>query len=296
MAAGEQKLGNALGYQLFYLFIKVGGRRCAYALLNWVCAFYVLFRPQVRRSCEPYLTHRFGAAVGFTKLWQQYRLILSFGRVMVDRAIVATLGAEQIKVALVGREQLLQVRDQGRGMILLLSHVGCWQLAMSAMGALNEPLYMLMHGHASSFESKNYQTEVDSSCPYRTIDPQGYLGGSLEMLGVLKSGGILSIMGDRVPRQEKNTAPVSLLGGEVALPISPYHLASATGAPIVVLTSRKTGDSTYEMVVADVIEVPVGLGRKADKFIPYVQRYAAILDNYCQKNPYQFYNFFNMWQ
>jgi len=296
MAAGEKKFGNALGYQLFYLFIKVGGRRCAYALLNCVCGFYVVFRPQVRRSCESYLSHRFGQAVGFTKLWQQYKLVLSFGRVMVDRAIVATLGAEQIKVALVGREQLLQVRDQGRGVILLLSHVGCWQLAMSAMGALNEPLYMLMHGHASSFESSNYQDAASTTCPYRIINPHGYLGGSLEMLGVLKDRGILSIMGDRVPEQEKNTATVALLGGDVALPISPYHLASATGAPIVVLTSRKTGASTYEMVVADVIEVPVGLGRKAVNFTPYVQRYAATLDGYCQDNPYQFFNFYDMWQ
>jgi predicted LPLAT superfamily acyltransferase len=292
-----KKLGSALGYWIFNIFIRVGGCRAAYALLNFVCAFYVLFRGQVRRSCAPYVQHRFVLAVGFTKLWHQYKMVFAFGQVMVDRAIVASLGETQIQVSLQGRERLLQVRDQGRGMILLLSHVGCWQLAMSAMGALEEPIYMLMHGDASSFESKTYERgDGRQQCPYRIINPQGYLGGALEMLGVLKYGGILSIMGDRVPAAEKNTVRVAFMGQEVALPISAYHLASATAAPIVVLTSRKIAAKNYEMVVADVVEVAPGLGRRPENFTPYAQRYAAILEKYCQEHPYQFFNFFDMWQ
>lgn len=296
--SSEKQLGCAWGVQAFYLLIRLGGRKAAYALLYIVCAFYVSFWPQVRRSCNPYLTRRFPNSGGFTRLWQQYKMVVSFGKVMVDRAIVSRLGSDQISVSLVGREKLLAVRDQKRGMILLMSHVGCWQLAMSAMGALDEPIHMLMHGHASSFERRDYEKdngEVKQESPYRVIDPQGYLGGAFEMLAVLKQGGILSVMGDRVPDHEKNRVHVSFLGQQVALPMSAYHLASSTGAPLVVLTSRKCDENHYEMVVADVIEVPEGLGRKPEVFTPYAQRYAETLDCYCQKNPYQFFNFFNMW-
>ncbi|OQY17932.1 MAG: lipid A biosynthesis acyltransferase [Desulfobacteraceae bacterium 4572_35.1] len=295
----QRTLGSPWGYKAFYLFIRLGGRRAAYLLLNCVCAVYVLFWPQVRHGCNPYLDRRFPNSVGFTRLWQQYQMVVAFGQVMVDRAIVSSLGSDQIHVSLVGREQLLKVRDQKRGMILLMSHVGCWQLAMSAMGALNEPIHMLMHGHASSFERHDYEKEggeIKEESPYRVIDPQGYLGGAFEMLAVLKHGGILSVMGDRVPEHEKNRVHVSFLGQQVALPMSAYHLASATGAPIVVITSRKCAETHYEMVVADVIEVPQGLGRRPSAFTPYAQRYAAILEDYCQDNPYQFFNFFDMWR
>lgn len=295
----QRTLGSPWGYKAFYVFIRLGGRKAAYLLLNCVCAVYVLFWPQVRHGCNPYLNHRFPNSVGFTRLRQQYQMVVAFGQVMVDRAIVSTLGSDQIHVSLVGREQLLKVRDQKRGMILLISHVGCWQLAMSAMGALNEPIHMLMHGHASSFERHDYEKEggeIKEESPYRVIDPQGYLGGAFEMLAVLKQGGILSVMGDRVPHDEKNTVKVSFLGQEVALPISAYHLATSTGAPIVVITSSKSGANTYEMVVADVIDVPQGLGRKATAFTPYAQRYVATLESYCKDNPYQFFNFFDMWK
>ena len=294
----EKQLGSAWGYRAFYLLIRLGGRKAAYALLYLVCACYVLFWPQVRRSCDPYLNHRFPNSVGFTRLWQQYKMVVSFGKMMVDRAIVGSLGADQINVSLQGREQLLNIRDQKRGMILLMSHVGCWQLAMSAMSALNEPIHMLMHGHASSFERQDYEQdngEVKYESPYRVIDPRGYLGGAFEMLAVLKQGGILSIMGDRVPENEKNRVQVTFLGQQVALPMSAYHLASSTGAPLVVLTSRKCDENHYEMVIADVIEVPEGLGRKPEAFTVYAQRYARTLENYCHNNPYQFFNFFDMW-
>ena len=295
----SKQLGSEWGYRAFYLLIRLGGYRAAYALLHIVCACYVLFWPQVRRSCVPYLTHRFPHSVGFTRLWQQYKMVDSFGQTMVDRAIVGSLGAEQIHVSLQGRQQLLKVRDQGRGMILLMSHVGSWQLAMSAMGALNEPIHMVMHGHASSFERHDYEQdsgEVKQEAPYRVIDPQGYLGGAFEMLGVLKQGGILSVMGDRVPEHEKNCLQVAFLGQQVSLPMSAYHLASSTGVPLVVLTSRKCSATSYEMVVADVINVPEGLGRRPEVFVPYAQRYAEILEKYCQEHPYQFFNFFNMWK
>ncbi len=302
----QQTLGNSFGYQAFYVFIKIGGQRAAYWLLNCVCLVYVFFYPRVRQGCNPYLQRRFPLAVGFNKLFKQYQLVLMFGKVMVDRAIVAILGAERIKVDLRGRQQLLQVCEQtgkgktengqGAGMILLLSHVGCWQLAMSAMGALGKPIHMLMHGHADSFE-KHAQTGNDGIAPpYRIIDPQGYLGGSLEMLAVLKQGGIVSIMGDRLPVDSKNCVKVPFMGKSAAFPVSAYHLASSTGAPIVVLTSRKCGVTSYEMVVADVIEIPAGLGRDVHKFTPYVRRYAQVLERYCQDNPYQFFNFFDMWQ
>ncbi|MCD6526353.1 MAG: lysophospholipid acyltransferase family protein [Desulfuromonas sp.] len=294
-SAAQKPLGTSFGYQAFYLLIRGGGRRAAYALLYFVVGFYVLCRPQVRESCRPYVQHRFPASGADALWWHSYRMVLAFGKVLVDRAVVGMLGPDRYRVTLEGREQLLQIRNQRQGMILMMSHVGCWQVAMSALNFLEEPVHMLMHHDSDSLE-RHYYEYAEQECPYRTIDPRGYLGGALEMLGVLKQGQILAVMGDRLPPQERNSVTVDFLGGKVAIPFSPFQLASATGAPVVVMLTRKCSADHYEMVLADVIEVPSGLGRKAESFVPYAQRYADILAGYCRDNPYQFFNFFDMWQ
>ncbi|EAT15877.1 lysophospholipid acyltransferase family protein [Desulfuromonas acetoxidans] len=290
----QRPLGSKLGYQAFYVMIRSGGRRAAYALLYFVVAFYILFRPQVRRSCRPYLKRRFVEAGEDGLWWHSYRMVLDFGKVLVDRAVVGMLGPDRLKVALHGREQLLEIRNRRQGMILMMSHVGCWQVAMSALNFLEEPVHMVMHQDDGSLE-RHYYEYAEQECPYRTIDPRGFLGGTLEMMGVLKQGMILAVMGDRLPPHERNVVTVEFLGDVVALPFSSFQLASATGAPIVVMMTRKSAGDRYEMELIDEIRVPQGLGRKAEAYRPYVQQYADALAGYCRENPYQFYNFFDMW-
>lgn len=291
----QKNLGTPLGYQAFYLMIRGGGRRAAYALLYLVVGFYVLFRPQVRQSCRPYIQHRFPEAGADSHWLHSYRMVLAFGKVLVDRAVVGMLGPDQLQVTLKGRERLLEIRNKRQGMIMMMSHVGCWQVAMSALNFLEEPVHMLMYQDSDSLE-RHYYEYAEEDCPYRTIDPRGYLGGALEMLGVLKQGQILAVMGDRLPPEERNSVTVDFLGGQIAIPFSPFQIASATGAPVVVMLTRKCSGDEYGMVLADVINVPSGLGRKAEAFAPYAQHYADILAGYCQENPYQFFNFFNMWK
>ena len=62
------------------------------------------------------------------------------------------------------------------------------------------------------------------------------------------------------------------------------------------LLSYKTGPNSYALETYAVIRVPGSLGRGRERFIPYVQQFAAALENYCTAHPFQFFNFFNMWQ
>ena len=115
------------------------------------------------------------------------------------------------------------------------------------------------------------------------------------MVAALKRGEVLSVMGDRLLGSDRNGLAVDFLGAPVRFPFSAYKLASATGAPIAVLLSRKLGPAAYAVELARVIEVPPGLGRGGEGFRPYVAELAALLEAYVEDNPYQFFNFFDMW-
>lgn len=290
----SRSIGRNWQHQCFYLLIRLGGRRAAYLLLYIVVAYYVLFSRLARKRAEHYIARRFPDAGLFSQLWHSYRLILELGKVLIDRAVVGILGADAMKVALDEREELLRLRDEQRGMIMMTAHVGCWQVAMSVLDFLQRPVHMLMVRDAADVD-RHYHEHADGECPYHIIDPSGYLGGTLEMMGALKQGEIVCVMGDRLLGSDRSAVTVNFLGGTVRMPFSAYKIAAATGAPVVVFFTEKASADSYNVRLAAVIRVPQLAGRKEETFAPYVQEFADALEDFCQKEPYQFFNFFDMW-
>lgn len=296
-AAGGQWTSRSIGsdfqHGIFYALIRIGGRQSAYALLYFVVLYYVLFRPSVRQRSHYYLSRRFPGRGAFGRLLDSYRLSLEIGKVLVDRAVLGILGPQDMKADLQGQEELAKLVGEGRGLILATAHVGCWQVAMATLAALRTPVNLLIHRDEGDVDRHYF--EHRGAAPYRIIDPAGYLGGTLEMLQVLKHGEVLCIMGDRVMGGDASTLSVSFLGGDVRLPFSPYKLASATGAPIAVIFPYKSGPGSYALRLAKVIRVPENLGRSPAAYRPYAAQFAEALEGFCAGHPYQFFNFFDMW-
>ena len=290
----SRSIGSNWQHQVFYLLIRLGGRRAAYLLLYFVVAYYVLFSPMARRRAAPYLQRRFPESSGAQRLWHCYRLILAFGMVLVDRAVVGILGPEAMDVTLEDRDELLKLRDEGRGLIMMTAHVGCWQVAMSALGFLQRPVHMLMRREDGDID-RHYFEHAGIACPYRVIDPTGYLGGTLEMLGALKQGEIVCVMGDRLLGSERSTVACEFLGAAAAIPFSAYKIASSSGAPVAVFFTYKDGPNSYRLQLARVIRVPQLRGRQSETFRPFAEEFVDALEGFCRKRPYRFYNFFDMW-
>jgi len=140
----SRSLGTRFGHKIFFAIIRIGGRRPAYFALYWVALYYVLCRPSVRRRSDPYLRHRFPGSGGLKRVLDCYRMFLQMGKILLDRTIVGMLGPEKMKVSIDGREKLLKLVEEGSGFILLLSHVGSWQVALSALHFLNVPVNLLL--------------------------------------------------------------------------------------------------------------------------------------------------------
>ncbi|MFA5514732.1 MAG: lysophospholipid acyltransferase family protein [Desulfuromonadales bacterium] len=289
----SRSVGSRLQHRIFYLLIGLGGRRPAYALLYLVVLYYVLFRPSLRRRSYPYLRRRFPRQP--PRLVDSFRMSLALGQVLVDRATVGILGPAALRVGLEGRKELIDLVAEGRGLILMTAHVGCWQVAMSAFDFLQAPVNLLLQREDGDID-RHYFEHAGIESPYRIIDPRGFLGGTLEMIAALKRGEVLSVMGDRMLGNDRNGIEADFLGAPVRFPYSAYKLASATGAPVAILLSAKTGPDVYALRLCSVLRVPAGLGRKAADFAPFAARFAEILEQYCGEHPYQFFNFFDLWE
>lgn len=256
--------------------------------------YYTLFRPAVRARSRHYLQRRFPGRKPLASLWDSYRLNLGIGRILVDRAALGILGPSRLKVSLAGGEELQALLSEGHGLVLVTAHVGCWQLAMSSLSVLATPVSLLIHREEGD-RDRHFFEHGSGRAPYRIIDPAGYLGGTMEMLQVLKDGEVLCIMGDRVMGGESGTIRVDFLGESVDLPFSPYKLASATQAPVAVIFPYRDQAGNYTLQVARVIRVPEHLGRSAAAYRPYATQFAEALEEFVSAHPYQFFNFFDMW-
>ncbi|HEY3278482.1 MAG TPA: lysophospholipid acyltransferase family protein [Syntrophorhabdaceae bacterium] len=290
----SRSIGSTFGHRFFYLVIKYAGREFAYFVLSFVVPFYVFFAPSTRKKSDYYLSRRFKEKGRVKRLLDRYLLYLNLGKALIDRAVIGILGEEKITWEFSEKEAILPILKEGRGMILMTAHVGCWQTAMSTLRFLGAPVHLLLQREEGDIDLHYYE-HAGIPCPYGIIDPRGYMGGVLEIIALLKRGEVLCVMGDRLLGSPKGAATVDFMGGKVLFPFSAFKIAAATGAPIVVFFSHKSSSSGYTLEIAAIIRVPHDAGRSHRDFLPYVGRFAEALESYTTAHPYQFFNFYDMW-
>ena len=295
----SKRLGSRMGHHVFYGMIRLGGQRLArplaYFSLYFVVFYYVAFFPSVKRKCAPYLKKRFPSASRFRQFLHRYQWVLSLGKTLIDRAILGILGPETFLASFDNQEEFDTIQSLDSGFIILMSHVGCWQLAMSALAHLNRPVNLLMLQNKGDID-KHYYEHGNQEKRFNIINPAQFLGGSIEMLSVLKKDEILCIMGDRVFGNTDLTLKMDFLNAKALFPYSAYKLASISQKPIVILHSYKSGPGTYKITLPRIIQIPPKLGKEKKKMYPFIKTFVQSLETFIQDHPYQFFNFYDMWE
>lgn len=291
-----ESFGSRVQYGLFHLLIRMRADRLVSALLRVVVFWYVLFRPSARRRSEPYLLHRFQGIRGFPKLWATYRMDLGFGQSLIDRATVRIVGPQGIDIEFPQQGLIRELLAEKKGLIFLTAHVGGWQASMGALSFCNVPVNLLIRRDEGDVDSSFFEYHGTKEAPFRIIDPTEEMGGMLTIMEVLRRGELVSMMGDRVFGSLKNTVRVPFLGGFIRVPISAYKIASVTGSPIATCFSYESDPGRYAMIVDGITRVPSGMGRKAEEFVEYAAEFAKGLERFVAAYPYQFYNFYDMWE
>jgi len=291
----SRSIGNRFQHHFFYMMIRLGGRHLSYFIMYFVVAWYVLLVPSVKKKTDPYLKKRFTDCGKFMMVLHRYRMVAGLAKTLIDRAIVGILGTDHIQAEFINQDKIKEIEGLDDGFILLMSHVGCWQVAMSALNLFEKPVNLLMQQNEQDID-KHYYEHSGNESPFHIINPEGFLGGAIEMLNVLKNREILCIMGDRVFGDTKTAVDTSFLGHTAEFPFSAFKIASLSQKPVLVLYSYKTGPTDYRIKIGNVIRVPVKIGKAKEKFEPFVAEYIETLETFINDEPYQFYNFYDMWK
>lgn len=288
-------LGSRLQYGFFEVLVRCRLLIVARMVLALVVLYYAML-PHVRQRCAAYIEHRFPRSGKWGRFVHTYRLYLNFGQVLLDRMVAGVTGRFPFCETDQQVRQCFDVAGTNpHGCIVLTAHVGAWQVGIAGLDQFDRPVNVVQL-HNPADQGKHY-FQHGRGRPFKIIDSADPVGSMVEAAAALRRGEVVCLMGDRMhgTRQSGQGVGVTFMGGNIRIPASGYALASITGAELLMLfTVREKG--VTRVFKAERLSVPAGLPRRdAAVFQPYAQQFAAAMETVVERQPYQFFNFYDMW-
>jgi len=189
---------------------------------------------------------------------------------------------------------------QRTGGILLMSHLGNWELAahrlLKSHGKdLPEMKLLLYMGrkHKEQIEKRQKEDLAAQGIKIVAVEREGSAPVDiLEGINFLKNGGIVSLTGDRRWREDQRTVPVKFLGHEALLPESPFVFALLSHTPLLIFFANRIGSFAYHCQVLPPVYVDAKDRKDRQRAIgEAAQTYADGLEKVVRQHPFAWFHF-----
>lgn len=300
--------GSAAGMRFTAWLYRRLGRRTASVLVLPIVAYFFSTDAAARRASREYLRRVAaapgGAAVVGTDpgIAQVFRHFLTFGLSIFDRVGFWIGRRADFQLDVRGAEYLDRVIHEGRGALVLGSHLGSFD-AMRLLGStapipINVMMYTRHAARINGLFERLAALAEEPAAQVRVLPIQpGGVDHVMAARAALGRGEVVAILADRTPPSERHRAShVEFLGAPALIAQGPFRLAAALGVPVLQMVALRTGDAHYEIEVewlADRIVLP--RERRAALLDEACQAYASRLEALCLRTPYQWFNFFDFW-
>lgn len=223
--------------------------------------------------------------------WRQFQ---NFTTVFLDRYLMQQ--PEGVQFTIEGRAHLVQAVSQGQGGILLMSHMGNWEVGARLLRR-NVPAVrlMLFMGQRAKDQIERLQKQDLAADGIRVVavDQEGASPFDLvEAITFIRSGGVVSLTGDQVWRPDQRVVPVPFLGHSVDLPEAPHMLALMSGAPLFFFFAANAGPHRYRFTVSPPVWVRAAdRGQRRAAILQSARAYAAAMVRQLHETPFEWYHF-----
>ena len=296
VAIGER--GAYCGIKLLSLTYALLGRRGCLTLMWPIVAYFHLTGGKARGYSIAYL-RRVHARKGLPPptWWDSLRHFMSFATKALDTFIARSAPQCCGPIAVNGGEELDRLSAEGKGVLLIVSHLGNSELSRACLSERFRKIInaLVYTRHAALYNRivKIAQPDVEAHTIQVTeVGP----ATAVVLKERIERGEWIAIAGDRTPLAgEARCSRVAFLGDEAPFSHGPYVLAALMGCPVYLMFCLREGDghAVYFEHFADRIELP---RRNRTKFLAELAaRYAQRLEHHCLRSPMQFYNFFDFW-
>ncbi|MCC7150420.1 MAG: acyl-CoA synthetase [Rubrivivax sp.] len=298
--AERQERSNRFTLRLMAWIAVHLGRRTARLLLHPISVYFLLFSPAVRRHARRYL-HR---ALGRAPSWRDhYRQLHTFATVVLDRIYFARGELRGLALQVQGGELVYQALQDGRGAFLLGAHVGSFE-ALHAVGKGERlPVAMVMYPD----NARMIQDVLHAVAPELEMEiiAIGRPGSTLAIRDWLERGGLVGMLGDRLPPAgtggaagRRDTCWLPFLGEPALFGTGPLRLAQMLRRPVLFMVGLYGPGDRYEVrfePLADFGTAAADPAQRERQLMAALQEYVARLQALCREAPYNWFNFHDYW-
>lgn len=218
----------------------------------------------------------------------------NFTYVFLDRFILRDTG--DITYTFDGLAHLTSAVKENNGAILLMSHMGNWEVAAHLLKRSLPDLRLLLYMGIRQKEEIEAIQKQNISEDGITVMGVPEDGGSpfdiVEGIRFLRQGGVVSMAGDILWRNEQRSVAVTFLGRRARLPEAPYILSLVSGAPIIVFFAFRTGNRRYQFTALPPIRLsPPTRAHRPESIRSAAQAYADYMQDALKQHPFEWYHF-----
>ena len=268
------------------------GRRAARGVLHLIAAYFLLFAPASRRASNDYLRRALGRPARWRDL---YRHFFTFAATIHDRIYLVNRRFELFDFEVHGEDMLRGLLADGNGLFLVGAHLGSFEV-IRALGWKARNLRVTMVMHEENAKKINAMLAAINPEAVQDVIGLGHIDSMLKVRERLDAGDAIGMLADRTPGNDI-LSPVQILGAEANLPVGPFRMAALLRRPVVFMTGLYLGGNRYAIHFEPLADFSdISRGQRDAAMQAAITRYAALLDQYCRKAPYNWFNFFDFWQ
>ncbi|MCK6526109.1 glycosyltransferase family 2 protein [Myxococcota bacterium] len=288
-----QAQGAVLGWHLTYWVMRLLGRRAVYVMLHPISAWYALFARRGRAASDDYLGRVLGPASLPVRVHRVRAHFRAFATYLVDRFLMLQQGPDAFEFVGEEMELLREEWGKGRGVMLLTSHFGNAELAGIALSLGRDVPVKLVMFQNERADVRRFLGRFGERMPEVIGVTPGSMA-SLEILKALRRGAVVAMKGDRLV--DGNHVSVPFLGADAAFPTGPFAIAAIARSPIMEVHCIKVGPTRYRIAVDGPTRIAFRPGEDRDaQMREWVAAYAARLEAWVRRFPYQWFNFYRFW-
>jgi len=260
------------------------------ALLYPITLYFFLFSRGARSASTRYLSRVLGRRAAPQDV---FRHLFTFASVLLDRLFLLSNRLQYFRIVSTGVDHVTSALAQGRGCVLLGSHLGSFEVLRAFARQSPVPVRVLMY-RANTGAYSRVVEQLDPTMTDAIIE----IGTPEAMLRVRESlarGEMVGILADRAPAGQKLVS-VPFLGAPAPLPSGPLLLCAVLGVPIVLFFGVRTGSRRYAIHFEPFADhIILQRSRRAEEVAGWVRRYAERLEAHCRSYPFNWFNFYDFW-
>ena len=296
--------GSIVGIKIMLYNYKFLGRTLSHLLLYPIITYFYCTSSNAKKASRKYLLnlqnylakHNPKATPIQTNTFRHF---LAFADSALDKLAVWNNDITLDHIDFVGIELFRNLIAQKQGGVIFTAHLGNIEIAraLSKLDPTVKLNILLFHQNAKRinalFEQINAQFKFNIIC-IENLD----IGLAIQLKGKVDAGEFIVIACDRTSvTQPQRCIRAQFLDHDAYFPQGPFLLAGLLQCPVYTILCFKQRKDYFRIIFEEFAQsMDIARKNRNTKLEYYAQKYAQLLEKYCQQYPLQWFNFFNFWQ